>query len=114
VPERRQEVTTEGGLDVRGNLQAITETCKKMNGAGIKVSLFIAPDPDQIEASARTGAEFIELHTGAFAEEFRERAKGSPSPQPGLDLFSTEASPAAPGEGELLRLIVGAKQAREL
>ena len=56
VPERRQEVTTEGGLDVRGNLQAIAKTCEKMKDARVKVSLFIAPDPEQIEASARTGA----------------------------------------------------------
>lgn len=77
VPERRQEVTTEGGLDVVGNLQALTETRKKMNDGGIEVSLFIAPSLGQVEASARTGSQFIELHTGAFAEAFhseRERA----------------------------------------
>jgi pyridoxine 5-phosphate synthase len=70
VPERRQEVTTEGGLDVVGNLAALTETRKRMNDASIEVSLFIAPDPAQIEASARTGSQFLELHTGAFAESF--------------------------------------------
>jgi len=70
VPERRQEVTTEGGLDVIGAERSLTETCKKMNDAGIEVSLFIAPDPKQIEASARTGSQFIELHTGQFAEHF--------------------------------------------
>src|SRR5881397_1390432 len=74
VPERRQEVTTEGGLDVAGNLAAMTETRKRMNAAGIDVSLFIAPDPAQIEAAARTGSQFIELHTGAFAESFPSRA----------------------------------------
>jgi pyridoxine 5-phosphate synthase len=56
VPERRQEVTTEGGLDVAGNLQRLSETRKRMNDSGIDVSLFIAPDPGQIEASAKTGA----------------------------------------------------------
>ena len=61
VPERRQEVTTEGGLDVAGNLISLTETRKKMNDAGIEVSLFITPDPAQIEASAKTGAQFVEL-----------------------------------------------------
>src|SRR5262249_55934933 len=61
VPERRQEVTTEGGLDVNGNIAALTETRKRMNDAGIEVSLFIAPDPPQIEAAQRTGAQFIEL-----------------------------------------------------
>src|SRR5207237_5108898 len=70
VPERRQEVTTEGGLDVSGNLAALTETSKRMNDAGIEVSLFIAPDEAQIAAAARTGSQFIELHTGAFAEGF--------------------------------------------
>jgi len=55
VPERRLEVTTEGGLDVAGNWQALTETRKKMNDAGIDVSLFVTPEPEQIEASARVG-----------------------------------------------------------
>ena len=67
VPERRQEVTTEGGLDVVANLAALTDTRKRLNDAGIEVSLFIAPDPAQIEASAQCGSQFIELHTGAFA-----------------------------------------------
>jgi pyridoxine 5-phosphate synthase len=70
VPERRLEVTTEGGLDVVAAEKSLTETRKKMSDAGIEVSLFIAPGEKQIEASARTGAQFIELHTGAFAEEF--------------------------------------------
>lgn len=72
VPERRQEVTTEGGLDVISNLEALTETRKRMNDSGIEVSLFISPDPAQIEAAARAGAQFIELHTGTFAEKFEE------------------------------------------
>ena len=70
VPERRQEVTTEGGLDVVAGEQDLTETRKRMHDGGIEVSLFIAPDLKQVEASARTGAEFIELHTGSFAEHF--------------------------------------------
>lgn len=93
VPEKRTEVTTEGGLDVAGHWLALADTRKKLNDAGIEVSLFIAPDPEHIEASARVGAQFIELHTGAFAENFhrkRERAV------------------------ELDRLIAGAKQAHEL
>jgi pyridoxine 5-phosphate synthase len=73
VPERRQEVTTEGGLDVAGNLTSLTETCRKMNDAGIEVSFFITPDTAQIEASAKTGAQFVELHTGAFAEHFNQK-----------------------------------------
>ncbi len=72
VPERRLEVTTEGGLDVIAAEKSLTETRKKMNDAGIEVSLFIAPDEKQIAASARTGSQFIELHTGTFAEHFAD------------------------------------------
>ena len=75
VPERRQEVTTEGGLDVTGNRVAITKTCKRMNDAGIAVSLFIAPDPSQVDASAKAGAQYVELHTGAYAESFSNEEK---------------------------------------
>jgi len=67
VPEKREEVTTEGGLDVTGHLDSLRETISKLHTNGIKVSLFIDPDPDQIEASAELGAEMIELHTGKFA-----------------------------------------------
>ena len=70
VPERRLEVTTEGGLDVVAAEKSLTGTRKKMNDAGIEVSLFIAPDERQIAASARTGSQFVELHTGQFAELF--------------------------------------------
>jgi len=70
VPERRLEVTTEGGLDVVAAEKSLAETRKRMNDAGIEVSLFIAPDQQQIEASARVGSQFVELHTGQFAEHF--------------------------------------------
>ena len=70
VPEKREEVTTEGGLDVAGQLPTLKRTCKKMAKAGIEVSLFINPDAKQVDASARTGAQFIELHTGQFGEHF--------------------------------------------
>jgi len=68
VPEKRQELTTEGGLDVIGGFKKIKPAVKKLQKAGIVVSLFIDPDKDQIEASRECGAEFIELHTGSFAE----------------------------------------------
>jgi pyridoxine 5-phosphate synthase len=68
VPERRQEVTTEGGLDVVTQLRSLAETRRRLNDAGVEVSLFINPDPAQVEAAADTGAQFVELHTGAFAE----------------------------------------------
>ena len=93
VPEKRQEVTTEGGLDVAANLAAITETRKRMNDAGIEVSLFIAPDEKQIEAAAKTGSQFIELHTGSFAESFFDESKRA---------------------AELKRLLDGANQAHAL
>lgn len=93
VPERRQELTTEGGLDVAANEMALAETRRKMSDAGIEVSLFVAPDAEQIEASARAGAQFVELHTGAFANHFsRERDR----------------------DQELERLIAAARQAHEL
>ncbi|MGC8742679.1 MAG: pyridoxine 5'-phosphate synthase [Verrucomicrobiia bacterium] len=70
VPEKRQEVTTEGGLDVAGNIASLTETRKRLNDAGIQVSLFIDPAIHQVEASAKVGTQFVELHTGAFSESF--------------------------------------------
>ena len=74
VPERRQEVTTEGGLAVAGQVAALTATRQRLNAAGIEVSLFIAPDAAQVEAAARTGSQFIELHTGSYAEHFADPA----------------------------------------
>ncbi len=73
VPERRQEVTTEGGLNAVRGRRALAETCKRMRDAGIEVSLFLAPDLRQIEAAAKAGAQFVELHTGAFAEAFHNK-----------------------------------------
>ncbi len=67
VPEKRMELTTEGGLDVEKNIFSLTETVKKFINAGITVSLFIDPDKKQIEASSKTGASHIELHTGSYA-----------------------------------------------
>jgi pyridoxine 5-phosphate synthase len=75
VPERRLEVTTEGGLDVVAAEKSLTEMRMKMNDADIEVSLFIAPDERQIAAAARTGSQFIELHTGRFAESFGDEQK---------------------------------------
>jgi pyridoxine 5-phosphate synthase len=68
VPERRQEITTEGGLDVASQVQRIKEATAVLLGQGIRVALFIDPDPPQIEAAAQTGAPVVELHTGAYAE----------------------------------------------
>lgn len=68
VPERRAEVTTEGGLDVVGQRTAIARMIEKLSAAGIRVSLFIDPDNDQIDAAASIGAPVVELHTGAYAD----------------------------------------------
>ena len=67
VPEKRQEITTEGGLDVRGDTERIAAGIEELKSSGIFVSIFIDPDPDQISASARTGAHMVELHTGSYA-----------------------------------------------
>ncbi len=68
VPERREEVTTEGGLDVAGNAKSLAATTRRLMDAGCRVSMFIDPEVEQIAASADVGAEFIELHTGRYAE----------------------------------------------
>jgi len=68
VPERREEVTTEGGLNVAQQKDRLEGVVQTLQGAGIPVSLFIDPDPSQVEASAAIQAEFIELHTGRYAE----------------------------------------------
>lgn len=68
VPEKRQEVTTEGGLDVAGQKEKIARAVKHLTEAGIKVSLFIDPDHTQIDAADDVGAPFIEIHTGAYAD----------------------------------------------
>ncbi len=70
VPENREEVTTEGGLDIVGNRERVRVCVAAMNAAGIKASLFIDPDEPQLEASAKLGAPFVELHTGAYANAY--------------------------------------------
>jgi pyridoxine 5-phosphate synthase len=82
VPEKREEITTEGGLDAVGHFDSLKVNIAKLQKAGIKVSLFIDPEPAQITAAAELGAEMIELHTGTFAlstgkehEEELERLK---------------------------------------
>ena len=92
VPERRQELTTEGGLDVHGHREAVEQVVRALRDGGIPVSLFIIPDQNQVAASARVGADMIELHTGAYAEAREPRAQ----------------------QAELARLIKTATLAREL
>ena len=73
VPEKRTEVTTEGGLDVIGQLDSLKNICARLKEAGIRVSLFIDPEPAQLEAAVRAGAPVVELHTGAYAEATGEQ-----------------------------------------
>ena len=74
VPESREEVTTEGGLDVAGQLARVRETTQALKAAGIEVSLFIGPDAPQIDAAVAVGAPVVELHTGAFANAWKSPA----------------------------------------
>ena len=68
VPERRAEITTEGGLDVAADATRLREACAQLKAAGVRVALFIDPDPRQIESAVAVGAPVVELHTGAYAE----------------------------------------------
>jgi pyridoxine 5-phosphate synthase len=83
VPERRQEVTTEGGLNVAGQVERLTGVVAALQAAHIPVSLFIDADPAQIKAAAQTAARFIELHTGPYAE-----AQGEASCRQQLDILA--------------------------
>jgi pyridoxine 5-phosphate synthase len=89
VPEKRQELTTEGGLDVRRAGPFLGEAIRRLSGAGIEVAVFVEAEAAQIEASARLGAQAVELHTGAYAE-----------------------APPAARASHLARLAAGAKAAR--
>ena len=80
VPERREELTTEGGLDVAGQVDRVANACARLAEAGIRVSLFIDPDREQLDAAVAAGAPVVELHTGAYAdasgeEQFAELAR---------------------------------------
>ena len=72
VPERREELTTEGGLDVAGQTGRLSEACKRLAESGIRVSLFVDPVAEQLDAAAAVGAPIVELHTGAFADAVGE------------------------------------------
>ena len=74
VPEKREELTTEGGLDVAGNADRIQQGVSRLQNAGILVSLFVDPDRDQLDASINAGASVVELHTGHFADAATDTA----------------------------------------
>ncbi|MFN3926187.1 MAG: pyridoxine 5'-phosphate synthase [Pseudanabaenaceae cyanobacterium] len=75
VPERREEITTEGGLDVVKAEKELTKVVAQLQGAGIPVSLFVDADPDQLKAAAQTGAKWVELHTGKYANAKTEEER---------------------------------------
>jgi pyridoxine 5-phosphate synthase len=68
VPEKREDLTTEGGLDVAGHVDKVRDACSRLAAAGIRVSLFIDPDPAQLDAAVLAGAPVVELHTGRYAD----------------------------------------------
>jgi pyridoxine 5-phosphate synthase len=89
VPEKREEITTEGGLDVAGQYAGVEEAVRKLAGAGVRVGLFIDPEREQLQASARTGARAIELHTGSYCEVW-----GKPEAEEELDRLRVAAAAA--------------------
>ncbi len=119
VPERRQELTTEGGLDVVTGLKKITGACARLADAGVRVSLFVDADPEQIEAAQKAGAPAIEIHTGHYADaptdemQRSELVRVEQAVQQGLDLklrvnaghglnyHNVQAIAAIPGVSEL-------------
>ncbi len=74
VPEKRQELTTEGGLDVAGNRKQLKQAIARLQGGGIRVSLFINPEPESIDIAKELGADMVEVHTGRYADA-RDRAQ---------------------------------------
>ncbi|MBS94334.1 MAG: pyridoxine 5'-phosphate synthase [Chromatiales bacterium] len=68
VPEKREELTTEGGLNVIAQLDELSQACAALQAAGIRAALFVDPEPEQLDAAKQTGAEVVELHTGGFAD----------------------------------------------
>ena len=95
VPERREEVTTEGGLDAAGRVERIAPLIERLRAAGIGISLFIEPEPHQVRAAAQLGANFVELHTGRYAilaEADSAHGKVSPSSDTRAELDKVRAA----------------------
>lgn len=97
VPEKREELTTEGGLDVNGQQEKVRDACTRLGEAGIRVSLFIDPEPAQLDAAVAVGAPVVELHTGSYADAAGDEA-----------LRELERIAAAAGYGDELGLTVHA------
>ncbi|MCL5669169.1 MAG: pyridoxine 5'-phosphate synthase [Gammaproteobacteria bacterium] len=109
VPERREELTTEGGLDVAGQPERISAACARLKDAGVRVSLFIDADPRQVDAAARAGAPVIEIHTGHYADA----GQGWPSVAGGRTPGATAES-AIPREQELQRIVRAMEHGKKL
>jgi len=92
VPEGRHEVTTEGGLDVAGKAAALRPQVRKLADAGIGVSVFIDPDPKQVEAAAKIGASVCEIHTGPYAHAFHAKGRDAESPAVVAELAKVRAA----------------------
>ncbi len=95
VPEGRQEITTEGGLDVVGNEAALRVACGRLAGAGIVTSVFIDPQLAQVEAAARVGARVCEIHTGPYAHAFHAKGRDPESPAVVAELAKVREAGAA-------------------
>jgi pyridoxine 5-phosphate synthase len=99
VPEKRAELTTEGGLSVASNLDAVTSAIQRLHQAGIKVSLFIDADENQIQASRQAGADFVEIHTGHYADSATE--------EEAVRLYQGIAAAVRSAQGKGLRVNLG-------
>ena len=99
VPERREELTTEGGLDVAGQQSRVRDACERLAAAGVRVSLFIDADPVQVAAAAECGAPCIEIHTGHFAD--------ASTPRAGMDELARIAAAVREGTGAGMRVHAG-------
>lgn len=111
VPERREELTTEGGLDVAGQKEGLAPIVERLKRAGIGVSMFVDPEPSQLEAAAVIGADFVELHTGTYAN-LADADLAKAAAQPGTRSRSTVAAFSAQTRAELEKLRAAAKLAR--
>ena len=95
VPEKREELTTEGGLDVAGQLERVRDACRELGSHGIRVSLFIDPDVEQLDAAASAGAPVVELHTGGYADAFGQAERGRELERLGRPTVFATTQPAA-------------------
>ena len=117
VPENRKEVTTEGGLDVVGQLERAREAVSVLSAAGIPSSMFIDPDTSQLEASAKIGAPWVELHTGSFARAWYSENRGQPELEHlhrGMEVGTSLGLRVNAGHGINYQNIEGARSLKEV